>query len=83
MFTILSFGMCAALLPHQPNIDIPNLVGIGLLKDQSCEMFFIGSSSAGEIVPMQGHDVEIQDWEAGMIVIVDGERFFVRRAVDL
>jgi hypothetical protein len=78
-FVALSFGMCAALVPPHAFSLPGDFVGIGNVRDSKCEMFFIGSSSNGETITVQGHAVVIYDWDNGLIVTVDGMRFLVPR----
>jgi len=78
-FVTLSFGMCAALVPPHALLLPGDFVGIGNVRNDMCEMFFIGSSSNGETITVQGHAVVIDDWNNGLIVTVDGMRFLVPR----
>ncbi len=58
-FIALSFGMCAALVPPHA-LPLPGAaVGIGNVRGEVCEMFFIGNSSDGEALSLQGHAVTI------------------------
>jgi hypothetical protein len=83
VFTVLAFGLCAALLQHPPlpeNFD--DVVGIGQLKENGtqCDLFFQGNATGGDSISLNGHAVAIQRWDHGMAVSVDGTRFFVPRA---
>jgi hypothetical protein len=78
-FTVLAFGLCAALLQDTP--FSAEVLGIGQLKQNGaqCDMFFRGNSTGGDPISLNGHAVAIQRWDHGMAVSVDGTRFFVPR----
>jgi hypothetical protein len=79
IFTVLAFGLCAALLQDPPFSD--EVLGIGQLKQNGtqCDMFFHGNATGGDPISLNGHAVAIQRWDNGMVVSVDGTRFFVPR----
>ncbi len=82
-YTVLAFGLCAALVPHSSVMGVPEMIGIGQVKGDKCDMFFVGTSTQGDTVSMQGHAVVISGWDNGMVVTIDGKRFFVPRSTDL
>jgi hypothetical protein len=52
-FTVLAFGLCAALPQHAPFGDnVDDVVGIGQLKQNGtqCDMFFVGTSTGGDSI---------------------------------
>jgi hypothetical protein len=82
VFTVLAFGLCAALPQHAPlGEKFDDVVGIGQLKQSGtqCHMFYLGKSTGGDPISLNGHAVAIQRWDHGMVVSVDGTRFFVPR----
>jgi hypothetical protein len=76
-FTVLAFGLCAALLQESPFAD--EVVGIGQLKQNGaqCDVFFRSNSTSGDPISLNGHAVAIQRWDHGMAISIDGTRFFV------
>jgi hypothetical protein len=87
-FTLLSFGMCAALLHHPglgPVQQFDDFIGIGQVKAEGkqCEMFFFGNSTEGKSISLHGHAVGVSKWDNGMVVEVDGQRFFVPKTEKL
>jgi hypothetical protein len=82
VFTVLAFGLCAVVLEHPLFADkADDVIGIGQLKQNGteCDMFFHGNATGGDPISLQGHAVAIQRWDNGMVVSVDGTRFFVPR----
>jgi hypothetical protein len=63
VFTVLAFGLCAAVLQHPLFADnSDDVVGIGQLKQDGtqCDMFFHGNSTGGAPISLNGHSVAIQ-----------------------
>jgi len=74
-FTVLSFGLCAVLFQHSQD----EVVGIGNLRQGggNCEIFYLADAT-DHTISLQGHAVDINRWSDGMVVTVDGRRFFIR-----